>query len=185
MAISAIVYNFEVQLSDVDRGVYEALEIRAACHPSETEEYLLTRVLAYCLEYTEGLSFSRGLSSTDEPALSVRDLTGALQVWIDIGWPDAARLHRASKAAPRVAVYTHKDAQQLVRHLSSERIHRAEELEIYAVDRSLLAALAARLERRLAFALAVNDRHLHLTLGSETLEGPITLLRLTPDGERR
>src|SRR6185312_1467665 len=99
MALTATMYAFDVELADVDRGVYESLEIRAARHPSETEEYLLTRVLAYCLEYTEGLSFSRGLSSTDEPALSVRDLTGALQAWIDIGAPDAARLHRASKAS--------------------------------------------------------------------------------------
>jgi uncharacterized protein YaeQ len=178
VAQAATIYNFEVQLSDVDRGVYELLEIRAARHPSETEESLLTRVLAYCLEYTEGLSFSRGISSTDEPALAVRDLTGEMKVWIDVGAPDSARLHRASKAVPRVAVYTHKDAQQLVRQLSGERIHRAAELEIYGIDRGLLAALTARLERRLVFALAVNDRHLHITLGAQTLEGAVTPWRL-------
>ena len=99
MALSATIYNFSIQLSDVDRGVYEALALKVARHPSETEEHLLTRVLAYCLEFAEGIGFSRGISNPDEPALSVRDMTGALKVWIDIGAPDAARLHRAGKAA--------------------------------------------------------------------------------------
>src|SRR5215213_1041042 len=117
MALTATMYTFDVNLADVDRGVYETLAIRAACQPSETEEYLLSRVLAYCLEYAEGIAFSKGIAEPDEPALAVRDLTGALRVWIDVGAPDAARLHKASKAAPRVAVYTHRDPAALVRQL--------------------------------------------------------------------
>ena len=118
MAQAATIYSFEIQLADVDRGVYQALALRVARQPSETAEYLLTRVLAYCLEYTEGIAFSRGLAEPDEPSLFVRDLTGGLQLWIEIGAPDAARVHRASKAAPRVAIYTHKDPEQLVRQLA-------------------------------------------------------------------
>src|SRR5688500_9534408 len=115
VALTATIYTFDIQLAHVDRGVYETLALRAARHPSETEEYLLTRVLAYCLEYAEGIAFSKGLAEPDEPALAVRDLTGALRVWIDVGAPDAARLHKASKAAPRVAVYTHRDPAAPVR----------------------------------------------------------------------
>jgi len=174
MAQTATLYGFDIQLSDMDRGVYEALALRVARQPSETEEYLLTRVLAYCLEHVEGLAFSRGLAEPDEPALAVRDLTGALQTWIDVGAPDAARLHKASKAAPRVVVYTHKDAAQLVRQLGETRIHRAEALEIYALDRDLLAELTARLERRMTFALAISDRHLYVTLGETSLSGTVT-----------
>jgi uncharacterized protein YaeQ len=176
---TATVYTFEIQLSDVDRGVYETLVLRAARQPSETPEYLLTRVLAYCLEYREGLAFTAGLAEPDEPALAVRDLTGALQTWIDIGAPDAARLHKASKAAARVVVYTHKDPAQLLRQLAEARIHRAEALEIYAVDRALLAALSERLERRMVLELAVTDRHLFVTLGSTVLSGVVTALALT------
>jgi len=172
------VYNFEVQLSDVDRGVYETLVLRAARQPSETAEYLLTRVLAYCLEYREGLAFTAGLAEPDEPAMAVRDLTGALLTWIDIGAPDAARLHKASKAAPRVVVYTHKDPAALLRQLAEAHIHRAEALEIYAVDRALLAALAERLERRMVLSLAVADRHLFVTLGETTMSGDVTPLGL-------
>ena len=85
--------------------------------PSESEEHLVARVLAYALEFTEGIAFSRGLSEPEEPTIAVRDLTGALRAWIEVGTPEAARLHKAGKAAPRVAVYTHKDPAQLVDRL--------------------------------------------------------------------
>ena len=179
MALSSTVYNFDVQLSDVDRGVYETLSLRAARHPSETEEYLVTRALAYCLEYAEGIAFSKGLADPDEPAIVLRDLTGALQVWIEIGAPDADRLHKASKASPRVVVYTHKDPERLVQQLSSERIHKAESIEILAVDRALLAALVERLDRRTAWELAVSDGHLYLTVGGATLDGAVQRYSLT------
>src|SRR5690349_4187046 len=157
MALTATIYNFEIGLSDVDRGVYESLSVKAARHPSETEEHLAARLLAYCLEYTEGISFSRGVSDPDEPAIAVRDLTGAYRAWIDVGAPDAARLHKAAKAAPRVAVYSHKAPAQLLASLAGARIHRADALELYALDRELLAGLVQRLERRTAFDLSVTD----------------------------
>ncbi|MHB1863554.1 MAG: YaeQ family protein [Gemmatimonadaceae bacterium] len=173
MALSATIYNFEIQLADVDRGVYESLAFKVAQHPSETPEYLLTRVLAYCLEYREGIAFSKGLAEPDEPAVVVRDLTGALQVWIEIGTPDAARLHKASKAAPRVVVYTHRDPQALVRQLSGERIHRREAIDVHGVDRELLAGLVPRLDRRMRFDLSVTGGELYLTLGGRTLSGSV------------
>ena len=174
MALTATIYRFGIELADSDRNVYESLALRVARHPSESEEYLLTRVLAYALEFTDGIEFSRGLSEPDEPAIAIRDPTGAMRSWIDIGTPDAGRLHRASKAAPRVAVYTHKDPAQLISRLAGERIHRAETLELYAVDRGLISGLAARLERRMAFSLSVNDRDLFLSIGADTLTGPVT-----------
>ena len=76
MALTATIYNFDVQLADIDRGVYESLSFKAAQQPSETAEYLLSRVLAYCLEYAEGIAFSKGIAEPDVPALAVRDLTG-------------------------------------------------------------------------------------------------------------
>jgi len=160
VALTSTIYNFDIELADVDRGVYESLALRVACHPSETPEYLLTRVLAYCLEFAEGISFGKGLSEPDEPALTVRDLTGALVSWIEVGAPDARRLHKASRAAPRVAVYTHRDPVQVMRQLEGERIHRAEDIELYALDRALVDSLAGRLERRMAVGLSVSDAYL-------------------------
>jgi len=173
MALGATMYVFEVRLADADRGVYETLTLRVARHPSETAEYLVTRLFAYCLEYAEGIAFSKGLSDPDEPAISVRDLTGALQTWVEIGAPDAARLHKAAKAAPNVAVYVHRDPDQLLTKLAGERIHRADAVRICTVDRELLAAFVARLDRRMNFDLAISDRTLYLTLGDETLTGTV------------
>ncbi len=173
MALTATIYNFDIDLADADRGVYETLALRVARHPSESEEYLWTRVLAYALEFVEGIEFSRGLSDPDEPTICVRDLTGRLLVWIEIGTPDAARLHKAAKAAPRVVVYTHKDPEQLVGRLRGERIHRAEEIELWAVDRRFVSQLAARLDRRMSFAISVTDRELYVSIGSDTLTGAL------------
>jgi uncharacterized protein YaeQ len=171
MALTATIHAFDIELADTDRGVYQTLALRAARHPSETEESLVMRVLAYCLEYAEGIAFASGLPGPDEPAIAVRDLTGALRVWIDVGAPDAARLHKAGKAAPRVVVYTHKDPDLLLRQWSRERIHGADRLELYSIDRPLRDALVARLKRRTAMGLVVTGGQLHVTIEGETLEG--------------
>jgi uncharacterized protein YaeQ len=173
LALAATIYAFDIELSDTDRGVYETLALRVAQHPSETAEFLVTRVLAYCLEYTDGLAFSNGLSDPDEPALAVRDLTGVLRAWIEIGAPEAARVHKASKAAPRVAVYTHKDAAKLAQRWQGERIHRAAELELYSVDPALVATLVASLQRRMTFAVSVTSGHLYITLGERVIDGAV------------
>ncbi|HLB08196.1 MAG TPA: YaeQ family protein [Gemmatimonadaceae bacterium] len=180
MALTATIYNFDIELAHVDRNVYETLALRVAQQPSETEEYLLTRVIAYCLEYAEGIGFSRGIAEPDEPPLAVRDLTGALELWVEFGAPDAARLHKASKAAPRVAIYTHRDPLQLLRQYAGERIHRVEEIELYAVDRTLLAALIARLDRRMSFQLSVMESHLYFTLDGRAIDGSIERHSLVP-----
>ena len=168
MALGATIYTFDIDLADADRAVYQGLNLRVAQHPSETPDYLLTRVLAYCLEFAEGIGFSKGLSDPDEPAIAVRDLTGALQVWVDIGLPEPERLHRASKAAPRVAVYTHKDPAQWLVKLADAKIHRADKLAVFAFDRSWLGQLVARLERRMRFSLARSEGEIYITVGDTT-----------------
>ena len=178
MALTATLYNFEINLSDVDRNVYDTIAFKAAQQPSETDDYLIARALAYALEYTEGIGFSGGIAEADQPAIFVRDLTGSLKVWIDIGVPDAARLHKASKAAPRVAVYTHKDPRTLIKALAGEKIHRAEALELYAIDRELIAEMVSRLDRRMRFDLSVTDRHLFVTIGDDTLSGEVERVSL-------
>jgi uncharacterized protein YaeQ len=180
MASGATIYVFTVRLADADRGVYETLNLRLARHPSETAEFLLTRLLAYCLEFTEGIAFSRGLSEPDEPAIAVRDLTGTLLTWIDIGMPEAARLHKAAKAARRVVVFVHRDAEAWLLRLKGVHIHRAEALQIRVPDRELLGALVARLERRMDIDLSVADQMLYVTIGEHTFSGALEPCRL-PD----
>lgn len=183
MALTATIYNFAIELADVDRGVYESLGVKVAQHPSETEERLLTRVLAYCLEYTDGIAFSRGgISDPDEPAITVRDLTGTLQGWIEVGAPDAARLHKASKASPKVAVYIEKPPVIYLRQLAGERIHRAESIAIVSIDRALIDELVTRLDRRMTFSLSVTDSHVFVSLGGGgSVDGAVTRLSLATE----
>jgi uncharacterized protein YaeQ len=171
--VTPTIHNFEIELSDVDRRVYQTLAVRAVRHPSEAEDYLVTRVLAYCLEYAEGIAFSNGLAESDEPPLAVRDLTGVMRVWIDIGAPDAARMHKAGKVARRVVVYTHKDPARVARAWAGEHIHRGAELELYSVARPFLAELVARLKRRMVFALSVTGGHLYATIDGDVIEGAV------------
>jgi len=178
LAQTATIYSVTIDLSDLDRGVFETLELRVARHPSETAEFMLVRLLAYCLEYQEGIALTEGLSSGDEPALVVRDLTGRVTAWIEVGLPDASRLHRGSKLAGRAAVYTHRDARQLLSQLSGAKIHRAAEIPIRAFDRAAVEELAALIERRASLAVSVSGGELLVALGERTFTLAMTEHRL-------
>lgn len=179
MALGATIYQIEIALSDVDRGVYESLELRVARHPSESARYMITRTIAYALSYEDGIAFSKGgLSSTDEPPVAVHDPTGILLAWIDVGAPSAERLHKASKAARRVAVFTHVDPALLKREAATRAIHRVEEIDVWRVDPALLDRIEAKLERRMKLELVRSDGRLYVTLGGETLEGELEKVAL-------
>lgn len=179
MAIGATIHTFEVQLSDMDRGVYEALSLRLARHPSETSAYLATRLLAYCLEYEEGIAFGAGgISSTEEPAVLVRDLTGRITSWIEVGAPDAQRLHFGSKLAGRCAVYTHRDPDQLLSSWRGKTIHRSDAIVVSALPREFIDAVAGRLERRNSVTLSVTEGPMYLEINGESLEAAVSRHRI-------
>src|SRR5687767_15095324 len=132
MAQTATVYNLSIDLADIDRGVYQKLDLRVARQPSETIEYMLMRVLAYWLEYGDGITMTEGVAAGNEPAVLIRDLTGRITAWIEVGMPDVERLHRGIKLAGRAAVYTHRDWRKLLAQLSSANIHRLADVPVYA-----------------------------------------------------
>jgi uncharacterized protein YaeQ len=173
MATGALIHTFAVQLADIDRGVYEELALRVARHASETDAFMMTRVLAYCLEFEEGIAFSEGISSTDEPAVVVRDLTGRLTAWIEVGAPDADRLHHGSKLADRTAVYTHRDPVKVMAAWSGKRIHRAESVGLYSFDPGFVDGAVGALQRRNDMVLSITERRLYLELNGQTLTSPV------------
>lgn len=171
---SATVYHLTVVLSDVDRGVYETLDLRVARHPSETLRYLLLRVLAYCLSYEEGIAFSRGgLSSTDEAPVSIFDPTGLELAWIDVGSPSADRLHKAAKRAQRVAVFSSHDVSALRREAASRDVHRAAAIEIWTLPEEFLDVLQTMVGRKTELELVRTDGELYVTVGSRTVQGTL------------
>lgn len=177
MAIGATIHTFEVHLADVDRGVYEEIALRVARHPSETDAFMLTRVLAYCLEFEEGIAFGGTVSSTEEPAVVVRDLTGRLTAWIEVGAPDAARLHTGSMRAERTAVYTHRDPAKVLALWDGKRIHRAEDIALYSFDPGFIDSAAAALERRNTMTVSITERRLYLELNGVTSDSAVHELR--------
>ena len=162
MAQSSTVHAVTIDLANVDRGVYETLDLRAARHPSETAEYFVTRLLAYALEYEDGIAFGDGLSTADEPAVLVRDLTGRQTAWIEVGMPSAERVHRGSKLAGRAAIYTHRDLRQVLAQLDGQGVHRADAIPVYAFERALVDGLAAALDRRAQWTVNVMDHQLYV-----------------------
>lgn len=175
MALTATLHTFSVQLADMDRGVYADLELRVAQQPSETAEFMLVRMLAYCLEYTDGIEFTEGVAAVDQPAVLIRDLTGRVTAWIEVGAPDAERVHRGSKLAGRAAVYSHRDPQQLLAQYAGRKIHRAAEVPVYSFGREFVTAAAARLQRRSRLALSVTERQLYLDIDGHNLTTEVSV----------
>lgn len=171
MALTATMRKFEISLADSDRGVYEELEWRVAQHPSESERYLIGRVVARALEHADGLEFSKGgVSDDEEPALVQRDLRGDLVAWIEIGSPTPDRLHKATKLCKRVVVYTWKNADELAGAIAERKTHRGDAIELNAFEPEFLDAAAAKLDRNNKWNLAVTGGTLYLTIGETLLE---------------
>lgn len=161
-------------LADSDREIYESLELRVAQHPSESERYLVARVLARALEHGEGLEFSKGgVSDDSEPALVQRDLRGDLRAWIEIGAPTPDRLHKATKASPRVVIYTWKDAAGQVDAIRERGVHRADTIELNALAPEWLDAIAATLDRVNKWELSVAGGTVYLTINGALLESTV------------
>ena len=174
MALTSTLYRFTLDLSDVDRNLYQTLEFRAALHPSESLPFFVTRILAYGLNFREGLEFSGGISTPDDPALKVTGLTGGIDLWIDIGNPTAKRIHKASKSAKQVLIYTYKDAQMLVEDFKTEEVHKLEAIGIYSLDPRFLSALGATLNRDNHWELTRNEGELYIGVGKQSFQGKLT-----------
>lgn len=181
MALGATIHRLKIQLSDSDRGVYEALDLRLARHPSETAQYCVTRALAYALSFEDGIAFSHGLSHAEEPAVWVKTLDGRLLGWIEIGTPSAERLHKASKSCPRVAVFTHHDPSLLQREVRRAPIHRLTEIAAYAVAPALVEALAGKLDRTVSWDLVRSGGEIYVQVDGASFDGALTPILLTAD----
>lgn len=164
-----MLFRFQIELSDVDRGVYETLDFRVAQHPSETHPYLLTRVLAYALAYEEGLEFSaQGLGDPEAPAILKYGAHQSVATWIEIGNPTSRKLHKATKSASRVSVFTYKNPDVLRADIQESQVHRASEIEIVAVEPAFLDELSESLEKNNRWSLLVQSGQVDVTVAGRT-----------------
>jgi uncharacterized protein YaeQ len=182
MALTATLYHLGIALSDSDRGVYESLDLRVARHPSETMRYLLARTIALCLFWEDGIAFSKGLSTNDEPAVWLREPDGRVRLWIDVGHPSAERLHKASKASSRVVVCAYPDRVGLDRSVAGSRIHRAESIEVVTLQATFLDELERVTSQRCRWEFVHTGGQIYVTSGGHTVEGPVTRSMLAEPG---
>jgi uncharacterized protein YaeQ len=159
-------YRFQIDLSDVDQGIYKTLDLRMAQHPSESNAYLVTRLIAYVLNEREFLEFSpEGLGDPDAPAVSAKTPGGEILLWIEIGNPSARKLHKAAKAAKQVKVYTSKDPAMLLKEIRDNKVYHAESIGIFSIDPKFLETLAKRLERKNAWGIILHEGTLNISIG--------------------
>lgn len=170
MAPTATVYNFEIDLADNDRQVYEHLKLTVAMHPSETHEYLVARLLAFCLEYQERICFSKGLAEPEEPALWAHSLDGQLLLWVEVGLPGVEKIHKANKLAKRVAIYTHRDPNIVLDQLMNKQIYRASLVPVYNFSGNLLSDFVSILEKRIKLSITINEQVLYIESNQRNLD---------------
>ena len=117
----------------------------------------------------EGIALTEGVAAGDEPAVIVRDLTGRVTAWIEVGMPDASRVHRGRKLAGRAAVYTHRDIRQVLGQLDGGRVHRADDVPVFTFDGGFIEHLAEHIERRTSLSLSITERQIFANVGPHTL----------------
>lgn len=158
MALKSTIYKVDLQIADMDRHYYASHALTVARHPSENDERMMVRVLAFARHASEALAFTRGLSEPDEPELWQRDLTDAIELWIDLGNPDDTRIRKASNRAEQVAVYTYSgNASRVWWQQTETKVTRFTNVSVYEVAADTVAALAAMVERTMRLQVTIQD----------------------------
>ena len=173
MALKATIYKAELQLADMDRHVYGEHALTLARHPSETDERMMVRLLAYALHAEEGIAFTKGLFDVDEPEIWVKNLAGEITLWIDLGQPDEARIRRACSRAERVMVLCYSSSCEVWWKQIASKLTRFGNLTVAQVSAESSAALAALAERGMRLQCMVQDGQ--IWINTDTANVPITL----------
>ncbi len=170
MALPSTIYRVTIQLSDIDRGVYESLQATVARHPSETEERLVARLLAYALFFEPELTFSKGIGSGDEPDLWLKGPDGRVLLWVEVGLPEAERLVKASRHAERVALIASGRVLPAWEQQHLPKLKGVSNLSVISFDQAFINSLVATLDRSIQWAVTISDGTLYINIGDETFE---------------
>jgi uncharacterized protein YaeQ len=176
MALPSTIYRTSIQLSDVDRGIYETLQATVARHPSETEERLVLRILAYALFYEEGLSFTRGICAPEEPDLWVKGGDGRVLFWLEVGLPEPERLVKACRHAERVVLVA---AGRMLPNWEQQHLPKLSTLAnliVVGIDHPFVVRLVTDLERSVNWEITVTEGTLYLTSGGDIRETALRII---------
>ena len=177
MALKATIFKAELQVSDLDRGYYAAHSLTIARHPSETDERMMVRLIAFALNADAALEFGRGLSSEGEPDLVKKDLTGAIDLWIDVGLPDEREIRKAAGRAGEVKVYLYGGrSADLWWNQNRDALSRLENVSVASISGTTTEAISALAERTMRFDCTIQEGGMWLASGGETIHlEPVTL----------
>ena len=179
MAIKATIYKATVQLSDLDRQVYAEQSATIARHPSETDERMMVRILSFALHASDTLSFGKGLSAEDEPDLAEKDLTGAIETWIEIGQPDDKRIRRACGRARQVYVYCYGGhGSKLWWEQIADKLERTRNLTVKAIEQTSSKSLALLAARNMQLHCTIQDEQVWLADSTATVEIVMETIRI-------
>lgn len=174
MALPSTIYRVNIQLSDVDRGVYESLQATVARHPSETEERLVGRLLAFALFYEPELMFARGVGDGDEPDLWLKGPDDRVLLWVEVGLPEPDRIIKAGRHSERVALIACGRALPKWEQQHLGKLGGVSNLSLLRFDQDFINRLVSTLDRSISWSVTVTDGNLYMNVGSETFE---TVLR--------
>ncbi len=180
MALPATVYKASIQLSDIDRGVYESLQVTAAQHPSETVERLVARLLALAVFYEPELVFTKGLSAIDEPDIWVKGPDGRVRLWVEVGLPDPDRIVKASRHSGRVALLACGKGLFHWRQQQLPKLAGMTNLVVVTIEQAFIAMLAAQLERVIDWSVTITEGRLYLTSNGAAHETAVRIETVPP-----
>ena len=169
MAIKATIYKPDLSIADMDRNYYQEHSLTIARHPSETDERVMIRVLAYALHADPALAFTKDLFDVDEPALWLKDLTGAIDLWIEVGQPDEKRLLKAAGRAEKVIVYSYSATSSIWFKGIANKIERAKNVSVINIPADISAQLEKMASRSMALQCTIQDGQVWLTDGTDTV----------------
>lgn len=177
MALKSTVFKVELQITDLDRHYYESHALTLAQHPSETDERMMVRVLAFALNANDALSFGKGLSTDDEPDLWQKDLTGEVDLWIDVGQPDETRIRRAAGRARRVIVYSYSGrSAEVWWKKTAAAVARTKNVSVVDIAPETVQAMAALTERTMQMQFMVQDGQAQVICGDVIVPVALTVL---------
>jgi len=177
MALKATIFKANLQVSDIDRNYYGEHSLTLARHPSETDERMMMRVLAFALHAHEQLAFGKGLSDADEPDVWQKDLTGRIVHWIDVGQPEEKRLLRASGRSDRVTVYAYGNRAEQWWKANAGRLGRAKNLAVWRVPGEASASVAKLAGRAMQLQCMVQEGQVWFGSAAQTVQIEVDALQ--------
>lgn len=170
MAIKPTIYKLRIAISDLNRDYYDSVSLTIALHPSENTERMMARIVAYCLNAQENLSFTKGLSVVEEPDIWVKTLDDQIKLWIDMGEPAPDRVKKSSRLSPQVIVYSFNSKSDTWWEQSKDKIQQYKNVKFYQFEWSQIQQLAQLTKRNMDWSLSISGDTVYVSAADETCE---------------